>query len=61
MTLESKSPTGFLRVGFPYEKTLGMRRLTNTPVQVLEADNSGNKSAVSWRGPLLHKASICRG
>ena len=51
MTLESKSPTGFLRVGFPYEKTLGMRRLTNTPVQVLEADNSGIRVLCRGEGP----------
>lgn len=27
-------PYALLRVGFPYEKTLGMRRLTNTPVSL---------------------------
>ena len=27
-------PYGLLRVGFPYDRTLGMRRLTNTPVSV---------------------------
>ncbi len=27
-------PYALLRVGFPYERTLGMRRLTNTPVSV---------------------------
>ncbi len=32
-------PFGLLRVGFQYEKTLGMRRLTNTPVSVVLADD----------------------
>lgn len=27
-------PYALLRIGFPYEKTLGMRRLTNTPVDL---------------------------
>ncbi|MBI50272.1 MAG: hypothetical protein CL781_02955 [Chloroflexi bacterium] len=51
MALESKLPKGFLRVGFPYEKTLGMRRLTNTPVQVLESENSGIRVLCRGEGP----------
>ena len=51
MTLDSKPPKGYLRVGFPYEKTLGMRRLTNTPVQVLEADDSGIRIFCRGEGP----------
>ena len=37
----SDSPQkGFLRVGFPYEMTLGMRRLTNAPLQVFHPTES---------------------
>ena len=32
---QQKRPFGLLRVGFKYEKTLGMRRLTNTPIAVV--------------------------
>ena len=32
---QQKRPFGLLRVGFSYEKTLGMRRLTNTPIAVV--------------------------
>ena len=51
MTLDAKPPKGYLRVGFPYEKTLGMRRLTNTPVQVLEAEDSGIRILCRGEGP----------
>ena len=34
-------PYALLRVGFSYDKTLGMRRLTNTPVD-LAVDSSGD-------------------
>lgn len=40
----SDSPKkGFLRVGFPYEMTLGMRRLTNAPLQVFHPTESNIK------------------
>ena len=42
--LISDSPQkGFLRVGFPYEMTLGMRRLTNAPLQVFHPTESDIK------------------
>ncbi len=36
---KSTRPYGLLRVGFRYEKTLGMRRLTNTPISVVVCDD----------------------
>ena len=41
-------PYALLRTGFPYDRTLGMRRLTNTPVDL----------AVSGDGTLF---ILCRG
>ena len=31
-------PYGVLRVGYPYYKTIGMRRLTNWPISVAVGD-----------------------
>ena len=57
---QQKRPFGLLRVGFKYEKTLGMRRLTNTPIAVVLWEEGDLLILCRGEGPVLRAQTVVR-
>ena len=49
-------PYGLLRAGFPYLKTVGMRRVTNFPVDL--AIGADGFPGVDWRGGRYRRSAV---